>query len=410
MNYPARANGGLNTHFEPGAVNNILRAVREHLGMEVAFASRVNRGKVVIQYADSGASALLEVGDIFEAEEGYCQRIIDGRLPFLIPDTSKNAEAARLECTRTMPIGAHLSVPLRLSDGSVHGTFCCFKRSSDPSLNRRDLQTLQAFAELAAAQIEAEQSFSEARIAISERIRDLVESDTLKTLFQPIQRLSDGAVIGVEALSRFPDHDSRSPRDWFAEADQVGLGGPLELAAIRSAIAHIPCFPEDIYVAVNVSPGRLSDPEFLSELTDLPSRRLVIELTEHSIVEDYEGLAQILDKHRAKLRVAIDDVGAGYSGLRHILDLKPDILKLDLSLSRQIDQDPARRALASALVTFAKAIGCVIVAEGVERFGEYAVLRELGVDAVQGFLVQPPLEPELAAEFIQGRRAALEAG
>jgi GAF domain-containing protein len=125
-------------------VELILKAVREHLGMEVAFASRVANGKVVIQYADTGESALIDAGSVFNAEDGYCQRVLDGPPAILIPDASRVPEAARLECTRTMPIGAHISIPLRLSDGSVYGTFCCFSRNPEPTLNDRDLNTLQA--------------------------------------------------------------------------------------------------------------------------------------------------------------------------------------------------------------------------------------------------------------------------
>lgn len=390
-------------HLRLGAVEQVLAAVRSHLGMDIAFASRVSNGKVVIQYADPRGSTLLDVGDAFEAEKGYCQRIIDGRLPFLIPDTSRVAEAAQLDCTHALPVGAHLSVPMRMSDGSVYGTFCCFSRHPDPSLNQRDLHTLEAFAEIAAAQIEEELCAELERQGALERIRTMIEEHSIQTQYQPIQRLADGAIVGVEALSRFPDQGLRPPSAWFEEAEEVGLGRALELEAIRSALSALAVLPDKAYLAINASPDTLLDPELWYVLRDVPDKRIVLEVTEHRIVDDYKALGQALGKLRDKVRIAVDDVGAGYSGLQHILGLKPDIIKLDLSLTRDIDKDPARRALTSALVGFSRHIECTIVAEGVERFGEYAVLRELGVDCAQGHFLQPPLAMNEVAEYARER-------
>jgi EAL domain-containing protein (putative c-di-GMP-specific phosphodiesterase class I) len=389
--------------FQPGLVELILKAVREHLGMDVAFASHVINGKVLIQYADTGGSTLLEAGDVFEAEEGYCQRVLDGRLPFLIPDASQVAEAAALECTRTMPIGAHISIPLRLSDGSVHGTFCCFSQNPDPTLNERDLNTMQAFAELAAFQIEAELASEAHRDDVLARIHGVVDRGSVSMALQPICRLSDGDVIGFEALARFADHGERPPSAWFQEAQQVGLGAALELTAVKSALAALAYLPDDVYLAINVSPDTLLNEELSSVLDEVPGRRVIVEVTEHAIIKDYEPLKRVLHGLRQKVRIAVDDAGAGYSGLRHILDLRPDLIKLDMSLTRDVDRDAARTAMTAALVRFSREIGSMIVAEGVETQSEYAALRKLKVDAAQGHLLHRPMPLAAAVQLVSNR-------
>lgn len=393
--------------FQPGLVELILKAVREHLGMDVAFASHVTNGKVLIQYADTGGSALLEAGDVFDAEEGYCQRVLDGRLPLLIHDALQLSESARLECTRTMPIGAHISVPLRLSDGSVHGTFCCFSRNPDPTLNERDLNTMHAFADLAASQIEAELALEASQKDVVARIEAIIDRGSVTVALQPLYRLCDGAIIGFEALARFPDNEERPPSAWFEEAQQVGLGAELELTAVRSALAALTYLPENIHLAINVSPDTLLEAELGSLFDDVPARRVIIEVTEHAIIKDYEALKRVLHSLREKVRIAVDDAGAGYSGLRHILDLRPDLIKLDMSLTRDVDRDPARAAMTAALVRFAQEIGSLIVAEGVETRAEYGALRKLNVDAAQGHLLHRAV-PVAAAVQLLGSKAPLE--
>jgi EAL domain-containing protein (putative c-di-GMP-specific phosphodiesterase class I) len=120
--------------------------------------------------------------------------------------------------------------------------------------------------------------------------------------------------------------------------------------------------------------------------------RLIVEITEHATVADYEKLhAALRPMREAGLRLAVDDAGAGYSSLRHILDMQPDFIKLDIGLTRNIDLDPARKALARALVGFAKDTGCRIIAEGVERQSELDALRSIGVTKVQGYLLGRPM-------------------
>ncbi len=132
--------------------------------------------------------------------------------------------------------------------------------------------------------------------------------------------------------------------------------------------------------------------EFQEAIGAVASERIMLELTEHTKVGDFVQLAQRIEHLRSKgVRVAVDDAGAGYSGLAHILNLKPDVIKLDISLTRGIDKDPARRALGRALLSFGlDAYNATLVAEGIETKGEYETLRSLGCPNGQGYLLGRP--------------------
>jgi EAL domain-containing protein (putative c-di-GMP-specific phosphodiesterase class I) len=150
-------------------------------------------------------------------------------------------------------------------------------------------------------------------------------------------------------------------------------------------------------VAVNLSPETLLWPGLPDALWEapIPLSRIVVEVTEHVPVEDYEALDGALRPLRdGGLRIAVDDAGAGYATFRHILRLTPDLIKLDRSLISGIDGDPARRALAGAVVAFAREVRGVVVAEGIERSADLAVVRRLGVDAAQGYLFSRPSTDE----------------
>lgn len=224
-----------------------------------------------------------------------------------------------------------------------------------------------------------------------DRLLRTIRDGAMTTVFQPVLELGTGAVVGVEALARFTEEPMRGPDVWFAEAARAGRGVSLEVLAVTNALAMLEQVPEPLFLALNVSPGTLLSPEFASVCGSELCPRLVFELTEHVPVEDYEVLnAVVADFRAAGVRLAVDDTGAGYAGFRHLLALKPDIVKLDLSLTCGIDTDPVRRALASALVQFTGDTGTALVAEGVETAAELETLRDLGVGWGQGYHLARP--------------------
>lgn len=400
---------GVLSDASSAGVERILKAVRSHLGMDVAFASNVTESQTIIRYCDAVKSAPVEAGAAFPVDDGYCKRILEGRIPPLITDAALVPEVADLACTLQMPIGAHISVPLTFSDGTVYGTFCCFSFKPDHSLSQRDVDMMRAFADLAAAQIEAELTLSAHEASVVEQITAAIERDNLTIFYQPIYGLAQNDVVGVEALARFPDCATRGPDQWFAEAAKFGLAEELELLAVRCALRGLSLLPQDVYLAVNISPDVLVSGAIHDLLEDIPPGRVVLEITEHAAIADLALFRQALAPLRAKVRIAVDDAGAGYAGLRHILDVEPDIIKLDMSLTRGIDTDPARAALASALITFSQKIGARIVAEGVETAEELETLRRLGTHCAQGYYLQRPKPVAALAQFILARRMGCSA-
>ena len=388
-------------------VARVLRVIRSHLRMDVAFVSQFVDGRRVFRHVDTQeGSSPIGVGDSNPLEEGYCQRVVDGRLPELIPDTAQVPAAMEVAATRTLPVGAHLSVPIRLSDGSVYGTLCCFSYHADPSLNDRDLQMFRAFAELTSHQIERSlkntSEFEERR----SRISTTISEEQYSIVYQPIFDLLSMEVRGLESLSRFSAAPSRSPDVWFAEAATVDQSVSLELATMRTALVALPRVPKDVYLAINLSPPTILSSEFGAAVDGLPLEKILLEITEHESISTYNELSEVLERLRfAGLRIAVDDAGAGYASMRHVLNLKPDLIKLDMSLTRDIDSDPARRALASALVGFARETGCGIIAEGVETPEELEVLRQLGVTKAQGYLLGRPMPFASVAELFPTRRS-----
>lgn len=384
----------------------LLKAARTHLKMDVGFISEFRNGRRIFRHVDlKTGSGEIEVGASDPLEESYCHWVAQGKIPNIVRDSAESPLAASLPITKTLSVGSYLSTPIRLPDGSIYGTFCCFSSAADPFLTKRDLATLEAFAEVAGHQIqEVLQTGQEQRLNL-ERISSMLTAEDLDIVFQPALRLDTEAVEFQEALARFRSDPYVSPDQWFALAAEVGLGPELEMLAIRHALAGMRRLPPATSISLNASPATILNPGFGALFAGVPLEKIILEITEHAAVDSYAKVVSVLGPLRKQgLRLAIDDAGAGYSSFRHILDLQPELIKLDMSLVRDIHLDPSRRALASALIHFAAEIGCELVAEGVETEDELQSLRGLGVTIVQGFLTG---RPEPAGEVTrEGKREA----
>ncbi len=217
-----------------------------------------------------------------------------------------------------------------------------------------------------------------------ERIREVLRDESIDIVFQPVLELETGRPVALEALSRFPGDSSLTPDRWFGQAWEVGLGVPLELLAVRHAARALPRLPSGIGLSVNASPPTVSSDAFLPAFG--AAERFTVELTEHLQIQDYRSFASALRPMRqAGGQVAIDDFGAGYASLRHILRLRPEWIKLDISLTERIDENPVAHALASALASFAQDVGLQVVAEGIETEEELETLTDVGFRYGQGF-------------------------
>ncbi|WP_369070057.1 EAL domain-containing protein [Kineococcus terrestris] len=286
-----------------------------------------------------------------------------------------------------------LAVPVVRPDGEPDGRLVGVPDGEPEELSSRQLEALHVVSALLAGVLHHRERRQAERSSRLASLDALVAGTGRSTVLQPIVDLRDGALVGAEALSRFTTADGvpQRPEQVFADARSSGAGVRLERAAIASALPLLGELPAGAYLGVNASAEALLDPGTQRLLLSGDPHRLVVEVTEHDPVTDYASLAaSTADLRAAGVRLAVDDAGAGFASLQHVLHLAPDIVKLDGAFVRGIDADPARRAVARALVGFASELGSTTVAEGVERTGELEVLRDLGVHCGQGYLLGRP--------------------
>ncbi len=241
----------------------------------------------------------------------------------------------------------------------------------------------------------------------------LVSGEGLVMAVQPIVDIRTGAVHAFEALARFGEaRPDSTPLHWFALAEELGGRAALERACLRETLKLLPLRPGGTGLTVNLSAPVLLEEETLAMLHRAADRQpdeltgLIIEITEETLVSGESQLQQTIEPLRSRgARLAVDDMGAGYSGLRQITTVLPDYLKLDRALVTGLDNDPDRAALVAALSGYSKQVGSLLIAEGVETTAELTVLREIGVPLVQGFRLSRPGEPwpEVDADDAAGR-------
>ena len=225
------------------------------------------------------------------------------------------------------------------------------------------------------------------------RLREVIDARQLEVVYQPIVRLRGRETVGFEALSRFHAAPARSPDQWFADAARHALRGELELLAITLALQGLDRIRGDRFLSINVAPEILVTSDFTESLVALGSdlARVVLELTEHSRVDDYAPLLEAMRDFRGRgTRFAVDDAGSGFASFSHVLKLQPEWIKLDIEFTRGIDHDPARRAIAAALVQFATEVGSNVIAEGIENEREFETLVDVGVPYGQGYFLARP--------------------
>lgn len=373
-------------------IDRALDAIRKHLGMPIAYLSEFVGNDSVFRHVDApGLEELISVGEKRSLDDVYCRHIVEGRLPELIPNTAKEPFAADLPITQLVPIGSHASIPILNDDGSVYGMFCCLSPEPNDSLNERDLETMRLFANLAAEQVRRSNRNTRDHARSEARIQQVIDNKQYAMAYQPIVDLIQSKTIGYEALCRFDAVPARTPDLWFAEAENVGLSNLLEVGAIECALSAVSKLQEGQYLSINASPTIIGTDAFNRAMKSADLSRIMLEVTEHAAVEDYDALGRAVAPLReAGMKLAIDDAGAGHASLRHILQLDPDFLKLDMSLTRNVDQDLSRRALIAALVYYARETGTQIIAEGIETQGELDMLKRLGITRGQGYFLGRP--------------------
>lgn len=237
----------------------------------------------------------------------------------------------------------------------------------------------------------------------TDEVRSVIERGLMGVVFQPIVDLATGSVVGAEALSRIDTDPYRPPNVWFAAAREVGFGDEFELLAISLALAQLDVLPPDVYLAINVSPSLLVHASLEGHLITHDLTRVVLELTEHASIDQrrYPQLLIPIRRFQAQgARIAVDDAGAGFSSFRHVLELEPNIIKLDISITQSIDTDPSRKAMASCLAQFAAETHATVVAEGIETRAQMEAVVAAGIRHGQGFGLGEPRPLPLATRSL----------
>lgn len=271
-----------------------------------------------------------------------------------------------------------------------------------PEVNRFAMDQL-------ATRLQAEEREALQLLRRRERITRAISGVAYRIVHQPIVDLATGEVQAVEALTRFTDRPPRSPAEWFDDADRAGLRVHLELAVAGAAIGDLDDLRPDLALSINLSPATVLSGRLAEILTGAPLQRVVLEVTEHAPVTDYAALNAALAPWRlGGARLAVDDAGGGYASFAHILNLSPELIKLDTSLTHDIHADRQRQALARALIAYADELAVSVIAEGIETTAELDELRRLGTHFGQGFHLGRPRpldeQPALLATTVHDLR------
>jgi EAL domain-containing protein (putative c-di-GMP-specific phosphodiesterase class I) len=374
-------------------IHSALHLLQQHLGVEVVAVTHLLDETAVYRYVHATPGpAPVQPGTVERAATSYARSLVDHRLPPFLRSAAKDPVGTTLPATHALPIATHLGAALTLADGSHYGALSCFSPRVHDGLDADDLDVVRSVATLLGPHLEVIEAARRRHERRRTQLRVLTLTDTLELhlVFQPIVSLDDGEVVGMEALARFPTLHNDTP-EVFADARRLQVGQELELRAVAAALDELPRLPEDIYLAVNVGPGTAASSELVDLLLTTDAHRIVVEITEHEAVEDYGALTAALDTLGALgVRLAIDDVGTGFSGLDQILRLSPDTLKIDGALVHDVNSSPDKQAMVAALLNFARRVGTTVVAEHVETVAELETLRSLGVAYGQGYLFGRP--------------------
>lgn len=390
--------------LDPHKVVDVVTRRAQELTQSAGAVVELLDGDELVYWSASG-NVVPQLGMRVSAKRslsGLCVKT--GRV--LLCNDSENDARVDLDVCRRIGIRSMLVAPLPYGD-TIIGVLKVVAPWAD-AYQPEDVRTLEMLNTLIGAtlshaahhtsieaafnsKLEADRLIADEREELRRRIRGIIDREAFDIAFQPVLALDSGMVVGFEALARFRDSLTKTPDRWFGEALQADLSFELEIAVMRKALSALSQMPRNTYLAINVSPETAASPELARLCTRHAADRIVLEITEHSCVDDYLVLAERARALRDMgVHLAIDDAGAGFASLRHVLRLEPDLIKLDKSITRNIDMRVRHQSLAAALLTFASGTSASIVAEGIETAEELATLKRLGVPYGQGYYLGRP--------------------
>jgi EAL domain-containing protein (putative c-di-GMP-specific phosphodiesterase class I)/DNA-binding NarL/FixJ family response regulator len=289
------------------------------------------------------------------------------------------------------PAGTVACAPVEGSDGLI-GLLALSVQGRDleaPSTQAAQVLAMAIdFAGIAAGMLGPALRGQSTRQSRRKALQDVVNDGAFSPVFQPIVDLTDSAVIGYEALTRFDD--GAQPERRFAEAAALEIGIELEAATLAAALDASQSLPAGPWLSLNVSPAFVLEEDTLRQLLERTDRPVVLELTEHDRIDDYKRFRGAVSRLGPPLKLSVDDAGSGFASLRHVLALEPNYIKLDRTWVKGVQSDRARQALLAGLHHFASETGCPLIAEGVETEAELETLRKLAVELGQGFYLGRP--------------------
>jgi EAL domain-containing protein (putative c-di-GMP-specific phosphodiesterase class I) len=363
-------------------VSWLLETARERVGTDVAFLSDFTPDVQRIRVVAGDQEALdIAAGTSIPLAGTFCVRVLSHLLPPVVTAAARDPHTRDLAVVGGAGgIGSYVGAPIRDPGGRALGMLCCVSRDDGAQLDAEAGRFVEFLAELVGQRLTQQAGPADARA----RVDAVLAEDAVRIAFQPVVEVATGRVAGYEALSRFDDADTAG---MFADAALSGRGVELELLAVRAALSALRDSPLDVPVGVNLSPDALLTPGVLDLLTAPRAQSIGVEITEHRPVADYDALLAAREELRAAgVPVSVDDAGAGYASLQHVLRLRPDVVKLDAAIVSGVHLDPAKQALITALAGFADEIGAAVIAEGVETTDERDALARRGVGFGQGWL------------------------
>jgi len=313
----------------------------------------------------------------------------------------------------------HLAIGLRgkayapiRSGATLIGLLAVGSRDPDAvAMLTERLPAILEFASLAGVLLAPSAARTSATAETRRRCQAIIDEQAFHPVFQPMVDLATRGPIGYEALTRFDD--GTPPDVVFAEARRCGLEQELESVTLRAAVAASGGLPVERFLSLNVSPALILAGDELRAILAARTRPIVLEVTEHDTIHDYGALRSAFVALGSGLRLAVDDAGAGVANFNHLVELRPQFVKVDIGLVRGVNADLTRQALIVALLHFAGATDCQVVAEGIETEAERAVLEKLEIPFGQGYLFGRPADASIwaapAAAPSTPRRSALRA-
>jgi diguanylate cyclase (GGDEF)-like protein/PAS domain S-box-containing protein len=285
-------------------------------------------------------------------------------------------------------IGASIGIAMAPGDGDESEKLL---KNADMALSRAKNDSRGTFS-FFEAEMDAR---AQSRRKIELDLRDAIQNDVLRPYYQPLICLSTGRITGFEALVRWPDPERGmiSPAEFIPVAEETGLINGLGGLMLRRACADAALWPDDVHVAVNLSPLQFRTGNLLSIVMDalkqsgLPARRLELEITETLLLEKSSQVLATLHALRALgVRISMDDFGTGYSSLSYLRSFPFDKIKIDQSFVRDLGSNRDAQAIVRSIISLGKGLGVTITAEGVETEAELSCLRAEGCHEGQGFL------------------------